>query len=102
MELQDRKSLQIEAFFPIDFKKWFRNVPIMLFSTKSPEIVERMHEAEKTTKVEVIWLPQEVYMPIVWVVFGENVLIIIYEPDILLMRIKSEQVVKTFSFDVFS
>ena len=56
-----------------------------------------MKEAEKTTKVDVIWLPKEVYMPIVWVVFGENVLIIIYEPDIILMRIKSEQVVKTFS-----
>ena len=90
-------NFQIQAFFPIDFKKWFRNVPILLFSTKSPEIIERMHEAEKTTKVDVIWLPKEVYMPIVWVVFGENVLIIIYEPDIILMRIKSEQVVKTFS-----
>ena len=69
----------------------------MLFSTKSEDIIKRMKEAEKTTKAEVAWLPKEVYMPIVWVVFGNNVLIIIYEPDLILMRIKSEQVVKISS-----
>ena len=90
-------NFQVQAFFSIDFKKWFKNIPIRLFSTKSDEIVKRMESAKETTKVEVIWLPKEVYMPIVWVVFGENVLIIIYEPDLILMRIKSEQVIKTFS-----
>lgn len=90
-------NFQIQAFFPIDFKKWFKNIEIKLFSTKSEEIIKRMEAAKETSKVEVIWLPREVYMPIVWVVFGENVLIIIYEPDLILMRIKSEQVVKTFS-----
>src|SRR3989338_777657 len=90
-------NFQIQAFFPIDFKKWFKSIEIKLFSTKSDEIVKRMEAAKETTKVEVIWLPQEVYMPIVWVIFGENVLIIIYEPDLIMMRIKSEQIVKTFS-----
>ncbi|MBI4452709.1 hypothetical protein HY637_04725 [Candidatus Woesearchaeota archaeon] len=90
-------NFQIQAFFPIDFKKWFKNIGVKLFSTKLDEVIKRMEAAKETTKVEVIWLPQEVYMPIVWVVFGENVLIIIYEPDIIVMRIKSEQVVKTFS-----
>ena len=90
-------NFQIQAFFPIDFKKWFKSIEIKLFSTKSDEIVKRMEAAKETTKVEVIWLPQEVYMPIVWVIFGENVLIIIYEPDLIVMRIKSEQVIKTFS-----
>ena len=90
-------NFQIQAFFPIDFKKWFKSIEIKLFSTKSDEVIKRMEAAKETTKVEVTWLPQEVYMPIVWVVFGENVLIIIYEPDLILMRIKSEQVVKTFS-----
>lgn len=90
-------NFQIQAFFPIDFKKWFKKIEIKLFSTKSEEIIKRMEAAKETSKVEVIWLPQEVYMPIVWVVFGENVLIIIYEPDIIVMRIKSEQVIKTFS-----
>lgn len=90
-------NFQIQAFFPIDFKKWFKNIDIKLFSTKSDEIVKRMEAAKETTKVEVTWLPKEVYMPIVWVVFGKNVLIIIYEPDLILMRIKSEQVIKTFS-----
>ena len=47
--------------------------------------------------MKVCWLPKDVYMPIVWVVFGDNVLIIIYEPDIIMVRIKSADVVKTFS-----
>lgn len=90
-------NFQVQAFFPIDFQRWFKNVEIKLFSTKSDEVIKRMKEAEKTTSVQVIWLPKEVYMPIVWVIFGDNVLIVIYEPDLILMRIKSEQVVKTFS-----
>jgi len=36
-------------------------------------------------------------MPIVWVIFGENVLIALYEPDIIVLRIKSKQVVSSFS-----
>jgi|SRR3989338_1019263 len=90
-------NFQIQAFFPIDFKKWFKSIEIKLFSTKSDEVIKRVEAAKETAKVEVIWLPQEVYMPIVWVIFGENVLIIIYEPDLIVMRIKSEQIVKTFS-----
>ena len=90
-------NFQVQAFFQIDFKKWFKNINIKLFSTKTEEVIKRMNEAKKTTDVEVIWLPKEVYMPIVWVVFGNNVLIIIYEPDLILMRIKSGQVIKSFS-----
>ena len=90
-------NFQIQAFFPVEFQRWFRGVRISLFSTKSNEVLSRMEESKKTTAVEVVWLPKEVYMPIVWVVFGENVLIIIYEPDLIMMRIKSEQVTKTFS-----
>jgi sugar-specific transcriptional regulator TrmB len=90
-------NFQVQAFFPIDFQRWFKNVEIKLFSTKSDEIIKRMKEAEKTTSVQVIWLPKEVYMPIVWVIFGDNVLIVLYEHDLILMRIKSEQIVKTFS-----
>ncbi len=90
-------NFQVQAFFPIEFKRWFKGIEIKLFSTKTDEVIKRMEEANKTTKTDVIWMPKEIYMPVVWVVFGNNVLIIIYEPDLILMRIKSEQVVKTFS-----
>lgn len=90
-------NLQIQALFPIDFKRWFKNIPIRLFSTKSEDVIKRAAAAKETTNVDIIWLPKEVYMPIVWVIFGKNVLIITYEPDIILIRIKSEQVVETFS-----
>lgn len=90
-------NFQIQEAFPLEFQRWFRTVPFRLFSTKSADVAERMAEAKKTCDVQVAWLPREVYMPIVWVVFGENVLIIIYEPDLIMMRIKSEQVVRTFS-----
>ncbi|MFH1588813.1 MAG: hypothetical protein ABIA76_05755 [Candidatus Diapherotrites archaeon] len=68
-----------------------------MFSTKSDEVLHLMKEAQKSTDTKVTWLPKEIHMPIVWVVFGTNVLIIIYEPDLILLRIKSDQVVKTFS-----
>ncbi|MDD9953858.1 MAG: hypothetical protein OXR66_05995 [Candidatus Woesearchaeota archaeon] len=90
-------NFQIQAAFPLEFQRWFRDVPFRLFSTKTQEVEERLQEAKKTCDAKVTWLPDEVYMPIVWVVFGENVLIIIYEPDLIMMRIKSEQVVETFS-----
>ena len=90
-------NLQVQGFFPVEFQKWFKTVNIKLFSNKSKEVEQRLKESKKITKVEISWLPKEVYMPIVWVIFGENVLIIIYEPDIIVMRIKSKQVVKTYS-----
>lgn len=83
--------------FPNEFKRWFRKCPFRLFSTKTEEVVKRMKEASKTCNVQVTWLPKEMYMPIVWVVFGNNVLIIIYEPDIILIRLQSKQIVETFS-----
>lgn len=90
-------NFQVLDAFPIDFFKWFKKVNFRLFSTKSNEIKKKMEEAKKGVNVRVTWLPKEIYMPIVWVVFGENVLIIIYEPDLIVLRIKSDQVVKTFS-----
>ncbi len=90
-------NLQVQKFFPYDFKRWFKNIEIRLFSTKSKEMNERIKEAKKTTKVAIKWLPEELQMPVVWTIFGNNLLILIYEPDIIALRIKSEQVVKTFS-----
>lgn len=90
-------NFQIQSAFPIEYQRWFRKVPFHLFSTKTKEVIKRMNEAKKTCDVKVAWLPKEVYMPIVWVVFGDNVLIIIYEPDLIMMRIKSEKIIKTFS-----
>lgn len=90
-------NLQIQEGFPVEFQRWFRKIPISLFSTKTPEVLERLKEAQKITTVNITWIPKEIYMPIVWVVFGSNLLIIIYEPDIVLIRIKSEQIVKTFA-----
>ncbi|MDP7180347.1 MAG: helix-turn-helix domain-containing protein [Candidatus Woesearchaeota archaeon] len=90
-------NFQVKEVFPIEYIHWFKKVPFRLFSTKTKKVEALKKEAKKTCDVKVTWLPEEVYMPIVWVVFGNNVLIIIYEPDLILMRIKSEQVVKTFS-----
>ena len=90
-------NLQVQESFPVEFQKWFKNIEICLFSTKTKEVIQRAKEASETTKVEIKWLPKEIYMPIVWVVFGQNVLIILYQPDIVIMRIKSDQIVKTFS-----
>ncbi len=89
-------NLQVYEFFPQNFQKWFKGIPFMLFSTKSNEMLERLENTRKTTEVKTIWLPEELYMPIVWVLFGDNLLIIIYEPDIIALRIKSDQIVKTF------
>ena len=89
-------NLQIQEFFPNEFKRWFKNTTFMLFSTKTDTVIARAREARKTTKVKIIWLPKEMYMQIVWTVFGDNLLIIIYEPEMIVLRIKSEQVVKTF------
>ena len=90
-------NLQIQEFFPNEFKKWFKHVKIMLFSTKSSLVVNRMKNAKKTTSIKIIWLPEELHMPIVWTLFGDNLLILIYEPDMISLRIKSPQIVKTFS-----
>lgn len=89
-------NLQVQEFFPIEFQRWFKHIPLLLFSNKKPEVLKRLQEAKRVTKVEIVWLPKDVYMPIVWVLFGENLLIIIYEPEIIVMRIKSDQVTKTF------
>lgn len=90
-------NLQIQALLPLEFKKWFKDIHLQLFSNKSPLVESRLREARKSTTVDITWLPDDVFMPIVWVVFGDNVLIIIYEPDVIVMRMKSEQVTKTFS-----
>ncbi|MBI5003000.1 hypothetical protein HZC31_06445 [Candidatus Woesearchaeota archaeon] len=90
-------NLQVQEYFPIEFQKWFKHCPIRLFSTRSSIVRKRLENAQKTANVKILWLPQEVYMPIVWVVFGDNVLIIIYEPDIIVIRIKSKHVITTFS-----
>ena len=90
-------NLQVQEYFPLESHRWFRNVKMLLFSTKTPEVLARLEEAKKFAAVEISWLPKEIFMPVVWVVFGENVLIIIYEPEIIVLRIKSSQVVSTFS-----
>ncbi len=90
-------NLQIQYFFPLEFKRWFKNIKIRLFSTKSEEVLKRLKEAKQVCDTKITWLPKELFMPVVWVIFGNNVLIIIYEPEIILMRIKSEQIIKTFS-----
>ena len=69
----------------------------MLFSNRNETVMNRLKEAKKTTSVKIIWLPEEVQMEVVWTLFGENLLILIYEPDIISIRIKSKRVVKTFS-----
>tara|TARA_Y100000310_G_C20622048_1_gene783907 strand:+ start:791 stop:1549 length:759 start_codon:yes stop_codon:yes gene_type:complete len=90
-------NFQIQEAFPLEYQRWFKKCPFRLFSTKTKKVECLKKEAEKTCDVKVTWLPEEVFMPIVWVVFGKNVLIIIYEPDLIMMRIKSDKVVKTFS-----
>lgn len=90
-------NLQVQEFFPYEFPRWFRHTKFMLFSTKSPVFLRRLKEARTVTTVKIVYLPQELYMPIVWTVFGENLLILIYEPDIIALRIKSKQIVRTFS-----
>ncbi len=89
-------NLQVLEFFPLDFSKWFRHVKIRLFSTETPAMVERLKTAKKTTDTQVQWLPQELYMPIVWTVFGGNLLILIYQPDIIALRIRSKDIAATF------
>ncbi len=69
----------------------------MLFATKSNEFSRRFKEAKKTTKVNVVWLPEDIFMPIVWTLFGDNLLILVYEPEIIALRIRSRQIVNTFS-----
>lgn len=90
-------NLQVQETFPYNFQNWFKNVKFRLFSTKSLETMNRLKEARKYANVKIIWVPEELQMPIVWTVFGNNLLIIIYEPDIIILRIKSNQIVKTFS-----
>ena len=90
-------NLQVQEFFPNDFKVWFRSTKFMLFSNKSDVVIQRMRDAKRTTSVKIIWLPQELQMEVVWTLFGKNLLILIYEPDIIAFRIKSERVVRTFS-----
>lgn len=90
-------NLQVQEYFPYDFPKWFKRVEFLLFSTDSKVFQRRLHEAKKITNVHIKYLPPELYMPVVWTLFGKNLLILIYEPDIIALRIKSSQVVKTFS-----
>ncbi|MDO8556081.1 MAG: helix-turn-helix domain-containing protein [Nanoarchaeota archaeon] len=89
-------NLQIQAYFPIQFKHWFKNIHIQLFSNKTKTTEERLKEAKKTTKIDIHWLPQELDMSVVWTLFGNNLLILIYEPDIIAIRIRSTTVIKTF------
>jgi hypothetical protein len=74
-------NIQIKEFFPNEFSLWFKNIKLRLFSTKSEEVIKRLDDAKKDVDIKITWLPKEVYMPIVWVIFGDNVLIIIYEPE---------------------
>jgi len=90
-------NLQVQEFFPGEFRSWFRQTKFMLFSNRNETVMNRLKEAKKTTSVKIIWLPEEVQMEVVWTLFGENLLILIYEPDIISIRIKSKRVVKTFS-----
>lgn len=90
-------NLQVQEYFPYDFVRWFQKVKFMLFATQSDQVLKRLKEAKKITKVEIKWLPKEIYMPIVWTIFGSNLLILVYEPDIVALRIKSAQIVKTFT-----
>ena len=90
-------NLQVQEYFPYDFPKWFKHVKFMLFSVKSEAFIKRLKEAKRFTKVEIKFLPEEVYMQMVWTLFGDNLLILIYEPEIIALRIKSEPIVKTFS-----
>lgn len=90
-------NLQVQEHFPHDFRRWFKSTKFFLFSTKSDVMTRRLNEARKSTSVKTAWLPEEMYMPIVWTLFGNNLLIIVYEPDIIVLRVKSEQIVKTFS-----
>jgi len=90
-------NLQVQEFFPYNFPKWFKNVKFMLFSTKSEVFSRRLKEAKKVTQVKIIFLPEGLYMPVVWTLFGNNLLILIYEPEIIALRISSERIVRTFS-----
>jgi len=90
-------NLQVQEYFPNNFKSWFKHTKFMLFSTTSLAFEKRLKEARKTTKVEIKYLPEDLYMQIVWTLFGDNLLILIYEPELIALRIKSEQVFKTFS-----
>ena len=90
-------NLQIQEFFPSEFKSWFRKIKFTLFATKSDEFMKRLKGAKKTTQVNVAWLPDDIFMPIVWTLFGNNLLILVYEPEIIAVRIRSKQIVNTFS-----
>ena len=90
-------NLQIYDLFHLEFHRWFKDIPIKLFSAKSDVVLRRFEEAKASADIEIKWLPQELHMPVVWVVFGNNLLIVIYEPEIIVMRIKSKQIVETFS-----
>src|SRR3989344_3862569 len=90
-------NLQVQEYFPYDFPNWFKHVKLMLFSVNSELFSKRLKEAKRFTKVEIKFLPEEVYMQMVWTLFGDNLLILIYEPEIIALRIKSEPIVKTFS-----
>ena len=90
-------NLQVQEYFPYDFPKWFKNTKFQLFSTKTPEFLKRLEEAKTATKIEIMYIPEDLYMPVVWTLFGNNLLILIYEPDIIALRIKSDQIVKSFS-----
>ena len=90
-------NLQVQEYFPYDFPRWFKNTKIRLFSTRSDLFLNRLESAKKAASVEIRYLPEGLSMQVVWTIFGGNLLILIYEPDIIALRIKSEQVVKTFS-----
>lgn len=90
-------NIQVQEFFPNEFERWFRNINMMLFSTPSEIVKKRLKEAKKTAKIKIIWVPEDIQMQVVWTLFGNNLLILLYEPEIIAIRIKSSQVVKTFS-----
>ena len=89
-------NLQVQEYFPIEFQRWFKGVTIRLFSTKTPEVSQRLLNSQKICNTTIHWLPSDLFMPVVWTIFGKNLLIIIYEPDVILLRITSPEVVNSF------
>lgn len=90
-------NLQVFYYFPNESNNWFKKINVKLFSNKTKEVKERLEEAEKITSCIIKWLPDEVIMSVVWTLFGKNLLIIIYEPELIVVRIKAKEVVKSFS-----
>ncbi|MEN9626440.1 MAG: hypothetical protein RL557_768 [archaeon] len=89
-------NLQVFGYFPHESVRWFKKVKVRLFSNKNKDVEERLKISKRITSSEIKWLPDKVFMPVVWTIFGANLLIIIYEPEIIVLRIRSKTIVKSF------